>query len=134
MNILDLMDKYDLELTQQGDLFVTFCPFHRDENRPNFTVYPKTDSYFCYTCGEGGNAIHFFSRMENITYEQARQKLFSDVSYLLERLNKPPEEKYYNEMANLQISKIIHIFLTGHKELLSQVKEIMKEVDDKLVR
>lgn len=132
MTILDLLNKYGIELTKQGSLFVAFCPFHRDENRPNFTVYPATDSYFCYTCSKGGDAIAFLAAMENITREQASFRMYSDLSFLLDKLNKTPEEAAYNDTVALQVANHFRSFLFEKPSLLSDVKNIMKDVDLRL--
>lgn len=134
MNILEIMEKYGLELTKQGDLYVTFCPFHRDENRPNFTVYEKTDSWFCYTCSEGGDPIKFLAKMENISRAEATQRMYSDLQYLIDKINKVPEEAPYNDTIAIQAAKKFRTFLYEHPERLSQVKTIMKDFDNQLGR
>lgn len=134
MTIIELVEKYNLELTKQGDLFVTYCPFHKDENRPNFTIYEETDSYFCYTCSKGGNAIDFFAKMEGITYGQAEQRLFSDLQSLRDKINKVKKVAAYNDTVNLQISKIIREFLYKHPEKLDSALTLMQAVDIRLMR
>lgn len=134
MNILELLDKYGLEVQKQGDLLVGFCPFHKDENRPNFTIYPETNSYFCYTCNEGGNNIRFYAEMEGITYREAEQKLNGNLSELIAKINKEPEEPLYNDVANLQISLKFKDILKASPELLDKIKEIMKYADEQLTK
>ncbi len=134
MTIVELAEKYKLELTEQGDLLVTYCPFHRDENRPNFTIYAETDSYFCYTCSKGGNAVDFFARMEGITYKQAEQRLFSDLQSLRDKINKVRKVSVYNETVNLQVSKIMREFLYSHPDKLDSVLTLMQSVDIRLLR
>ncbi len=134
MSIVELVEKYHLELTKQGNLFVTYCPFHRDENRPNFTIYVETDSYYCYTCSKGGNAIDFFARMEGITYAQAEQRLYSDLQSLRDKINKVRKEATYNETVNLQVSKIIREFLYANPDKLASALTLMQAVDIRLLR
>lgn len=134
MSIVELVEKYNLDLTKQGDLFVTYCPFHKDENRPNFTIYTETDSYFCYTCSKGGNAIDFFAKMEGITYAQAEQRLFSDLQSLRDKINKVRKDAVYNETVNLQISKIIRNFLYTHPDKIQSVLSLMQAIDIRLLR
>lgn len=134
MKILDLINKYNIEVVKQGNLYVAFCPFHRDENRPNFTIYPTTDSYFCYTCSIGGDAISFISRIENISREEASLRLYSDLSYLLEKLNKTPEPLPYNDTVALQVSHLFRRALYARPEKLEEIKIVMQDVDRKLVK
>jgi DNA primase len=134
MTIVELAEKYNLELTKQGNLFITYCPFHRDEHRPNFTIYEETDSYFCYTCSKGGNAADFYAKMEGITYAQAEYKLYSDLNTLLDKINKIRKEPIYNETVNLQISKIIRGFLYAYPDKLASALTLMQAVDTRLLR
>lgn len=134
MDIIELAEKYGLGLTKQGSLFVTFCPFHRDENRPNFTIYPETNSYFCYTCSIGGNAIDFFARMEKITYAEAEYRIFNDLQLLRDKINKIAKEPVYNDVTNLQISKKVRDFLYSNPDRYVEVIDILKAVDSALVR
>lgn len=134
MTIIELAEKYNLDLTKQGPLFVTYCPFHKDENRPNFTIYPETNSYFCYTCSKGGNAIDFFAKMEGITYQQAEYKLYSDLQVLRDKINKVVAESIYNETINLQLSKQIREFLYANPSKLDSVMTLMQAIDNRLLR
>ena len=45
-------------LKRVGDRWVGQCPFPDHEDRsPSFTVYPETNSCFCYGCLRGGDVI-----------------------------------------------------------------------------
>ena len=50
------------------------CPFH-SERTPSFTVYPQTQSYYCFGCGAGGNVIDFIMRIENLDFRAAVENL-----------------------------------------------------------
>lgn len=132
MTILDLMAKYNIELTKQGDLYVGFCVFHKDENRPNFTVYEKTDSWFCYTCSDGGDPIKFLSRIENISRQEATVRFYSDLSSLVKKINKVPEPTPYNEIINLQMSKLCRELLYEKPQALDKVLEVTQKMDEQL--
>lgn len=67
------------------------CPLHGGENH-NFTVYPKTNSFYCFACGAGGDVIKFVSLYLNISYGDAIKKL--DEDYGLNLLKK--SHKSYN--------------------------------------
>jgi hypothetical protein len=46
------------KLRQVGDKWVARCPLPQHEDRsPSFTVYPETDSFFCFGCLAGGDVI-----------------------------------------------------------------------------
>ncbi len=45
-------------LRRVGDKWVACCPLPDHEDRsPSFTVYPDTDSWFCFACLVGGDVI-----------------------------------------------------------------------------
>jgi hypothetical protein len=45
-------------LRRVGERWVARCPLPGHEDRsPSFTVYPETDSFFCFGCLEGGDVI-----------------------------------------------------------------------------
>ena len=48
------------------------CPFHADK-RPSMKVY--ADGYYCFSCGNGGDAIKFVARMENIPNHAAAMRV-----------------------------------------------------------
>ena len=76
--IQQLNDKIDIEqvvsahvsLKRRGKTLVGLCPFH-NEKTPSFTVYPESNSFYCYGCGAGGDIISFVRRMDNLDYIEA---------------------------------------------------------------
>ena len=131
-NILQLMERYTIETTESGEYHIAFCPFHQDLNRPNFTIYPKTNSYFCFTCSKGGDNIDFFARMEKISRGAAIQRLYDDLQILIDKLSYVPEEIAFNGIIDLHISKQFNEFLSKHPDKLEEVKIIMSGVDKNL--
>lgn len=50
------------------------CPFH-EERSPSFHVTPAKGLYYCFGCGEGGDAIDFLMAMEHVSFAEAVEKL-----------------------------------------------------------
>jgi DNA primase len=50
------------------------CPFH-DEKTPSFTVSPARNVYFCFGCGQGGDAIKFLMDAEHLTFVESVERL-----------------------------------------------------------
>lgn len=46
------------------------CPFHADKT-PSFHVYSKTNSWFCFGCQQGGDAIKFVMQSQKLTFPDA---------------------------------------------------------------
>lgn len=63
-----------ITLKRAGSNFNGSCPFH-SERTPSFTVFPSTQSFYCFGCGAGGDAITFVMRMENLDYVSAVRAL-----------------------------------------------------------
>jgi len=45
-----------IELKKHGDHFIGLCPFHDDCN-PSFTVFPNTQSFYCFGCHAGSKQV-----------------------------------------------------------------------------
>lgn len=76
--IQELQERVDIEevisshitLRRRGKTLVGLCPFH-NEKTPSFTVYPDTNSFYCFGCGAGGDVISFIRRIDNLDYVEA---------------------------------------------------------------
>lgn len=72
-DIEQVISRY-VQLRRRGRNLTGLCPFHA-EKTPSFTVYPETQSFYCFGCGAGGDAITFVKRMENLEYMEAVRTL-----------------------------------------------------------
>lgn len=72
-DIEDVISTY-VTLKRRGTTLVGLCPFH-NEKTPSFTVYPATQSFYCFGCGAGGDAITFLKKIENLDYLDAVKTL-----------------------------------------------------------
>ena len=59
-----------VSLKRAGSNLKGLCPFH-NEKTPSFTVYPHDNSFYCFGCGVGGNAITFIRQAEHLDYPDA---------------------------------------------------------------
>ena len=57
-------------LKRAGSTLKGLCPFH-NERTPSFTVYPNTNSFYCYGCQSGGDVVSFIKTAENLDYMEA---------------------------------------------------------------
>lgn len=76
-NIEGVISPY-VSLKRAGGLLKGLCPFH-SEKTPSFCVYPKDNSFYCFGCGAGGDAITFVKRIENMDFEDAVETLAKRV-------------------------------------------------------
>lgn len=54
-------------LKRAGSNMNGLCPFH-SEKSPSFTVFPGTQSFYCFGCSAGGDVITFIMRAEHLDY------------------------------------------------------------------
>lgn len=106
-----------VNLSKRGRLVKGLCPFH-NEKTPSFTIYTDSQSFFCFGCGAGGDAITFVRRIENLDYVEA-------VKVLAERAGmKMPEDGYDDSLAkhrqrilaaNREAAKFFHSTMMSQK-------------------
>ena len=68
-NIVDVVGEF-VTLRKAGVNYKGLCPFH-DDKTPSFMVSPSKQICKCFACGEGGTAINFLMKHEQITYPEA---------------------------------------------------------------
>ena len=50
------------------------CPFHEDKT-PSFTIYPTTNTFYCFSCSRGGDVIDFYMELNNCDFQTALEAL-----------------------------------------------------------
>lgn len=83
-NIVDVVSDY-VTLRRAGASYKGLCPFH-DDKTPSFSVSPARGVCKCFSCGKGGNAVHFIMEMEQMGYQEA-------LRHLAKRYGIPVEEE-----------------------------------------
>lgn len=81
-NIVDVVSGYT-SLRKRGTTYTGLCPFHQ-EKTPSFSVSADKGLYYCFGCGEGGDALRFVERVENLSFTEA-------VEHLAQRFGIPLE-------------------------------------------
>lgn len=72
-DIVELITRY-LPLKKVGSRYTGLCPFHH-EKTPSFSVSPDKQLFHCFGCGEGGGAIQFLMKIENLPFIDAVRRL-----------------------------------------------------------
>lgn len=68
-DIVDVVSDF-VTLRKAGVNFKGLCPFH-NERTPSFVVSPSKQLCKCFSCGKGGNVVHFLMEHEQFTYPEA---------------------------------------------------------------
>lgn len=66
IEILPLVEDY-VRLRKTGGTYKGLCPFHQ-EKTPSFIVTPARGTFKCFGCGEGGDAIDFVEKLEQVDF------------------------------------------------------------------
>jgi len=86
-----LIEDY-VRLRKAGGTYKGLCPFHQ-ERTPSFTVSPARGTYKCFGCGEGGDAISFVEKQENLDFVGAIEFLARRFGVELEYEESSPEQE-----------------------------------------
>jgi DNA primase len=87
--ILPLVEDY-VRLRKAGGTYKGLCPFHQ-ERTPSFTVTPARGTFKCFGCTEGGDAIAFVEKIENVDFVGAIEFLAQRFGIELEYEEISPE-------------------------------------------
>ncbi|MCM1114726.1 MAG: DNA primase [Clostridium sp.] len=100
-DIEDVISTY-VSLKKRGSTSLGLCPFH-NEKTPSFTVYNDTQSFYCFGCGAGGDAVTFIKKIENLDYLDA-------VKLLAQRAGlQMPDDKSFDDSLSKKRRRILEI-------------------------
>lgn len=89
--IVDVVSEF-VTLRKRGINYVGLCPFH-NERTPSFSVSPAKGVCKCFSCGKGGNAVHFIMEHEQLTYYEALKFLAKKYNIEVKERELTNEEK-----------------------------------------
>lgn len=122
-----------IPLKRAGANLKGLCPFH-NEKTPSFVVYPADNSFFCFGCGVGGNAITFIRQIERLDYPDAVEFLAKRAGITVVRDN---EREQYRPKAtiskerlrqmNVDAAKYFHAMLFADNEYSRQALSYFTE-------
>ena len=135
--ILDTADIVDVvsdfvALKKRGANWIGLCPFHNDR-RPSFYVSRAKGICKCFACGEGGSAVNFIMKHEQLSYPEALRYLARKYHIEIQEKELTDEEKQaqtereamlmLNEWACSYFEKQLHETQAGQDIGLSYFKE-----------
>ena len=134
-DIVELVGSY-VQLKRKGRLYGGLCPFH-SEKSPSFYVYPDTQSFYCFGCGAGGDAITFAKKINSIDYPEAVKMLAARAG-----MPEPQEDDKTGRMRsrilsmNKEAARFFHACLNSTVEEARQARAYWRRrgLDDKTGR
>ncbi len=135
--ILDTADIVDVvsdfvALKRRGANWIGLCPFHNDR-RPSFYVSRAKGICKCFACGEGGSAVNFIMKHEQLSYPEALRYLARKYHIEIQEKELTDEEKQaqtereamlmLNEWACSYFEKQLHETQAGQDIGLTYFKE-----------
>jgi DNA primase len=88
-DIVEVVSEF-VTLQKKGKDYKGLCPFHDDKN-PSMSVSPSRGIFKCFSCGAGGNSVHFVMQHEKLTYPEALK--FLARKYNIEIIEKEETEE-----------------------------------------
>ncbi len=135
--ILDTADIVDVvsdfvALKKRGANWIGLCPFHNDR-RPSFYVSRAKGICKCFACGEGGSAVNFIMKHEQLSYPEALRYLARKYHIEIQEKELTDEEKQaqtereamlmLNEWACAYFEKQLHETQAGQEIGLAYFRE-----------
>jgi DNA primase len=119
LDIVTVVQGYVPTLRPSGRNYFGLCPFHQEKS-PSFSVNPELGIYKCFGCGEGGDVISFYQKMEGLDFREALEFAAEKAGVKLERFDNPGAQKYKDEQdraikAHNLAAQFYHYLLSTHK-------------------
>lgn len=67
----DLLRSYQFEFERRGNDLLMSCPFRCAKAMEPMVIYPTANRFFCFCCGENGDAIDFVVQLEGLELRTA---------------------------------------------------------------
>ncbi len=75
LDIVEIVETSGVQLRKVGRAYQGFCPFHPNTRTPAFTVYPDTQSFYCFGCGASGSVFDYVMRQDGLDFKEALAQL-----------------------------------------------------------
>src|SRR3989304_5950835 len=114
-DIVEFVSSY-VNLQKSGKNYKGLCPFH-NEKTPSFMVSPQLQIFKCFGCGEGGDAISFYSKIEGVPFGEALREMAKRAGVKLPSTKKDPREELREKVyeINRLAADYFHYVLTDHE-------------------
>lgn len=120
-----------IQLRRAGNSWKACCPFH-NEKTPSFHVNPARQTFHCFGCGVGGDAIKFLMMFENLDYPTALRRVADKNGIAIVEEDENPEQQRRRRLrgriveANQLAADYFHRQLCRNRDA-THVREYLKQ-------
>ncbi len=133
-DIVDIISDY-VQLKRAGENYVGLCPFH-NEKTPSFTVSHTKQFFHCFGCGEGGDALAFIIKKENLSFPEAVKFLANKLGITVEdespKNDKLSEERNRGYEINKDVARFFFNNLIKAEEPLNYLYK--RKISNKVIK
>jgi DNA primase len=112
LDIVELISSSGVNLRKTGRSFVGFCPFHPNTRTPAFTVYPDTQSFYCFGCQAAGDIFGYTMRKQGLDFRQALEYLAARAGVRLEPKGDQERQEDARRTRLLEINKAAALYFS----------------------
>lgn len=120
ISLLDLVNE-NIITKRNGKNHVGLCPFHQ-ENTPSFSVDPEQNVFYCFGCQEGGDAIHYYQKLNNIDFLETITQLAEKYGVTLDK-DQTEKQKMFASKQEIAYKLLSDV----NRQFQSQLNEKVKE-------
>ncbi|MDP1710333.1 MAG: CHC2 zinc finger domain-containing protein, partial [candidate division WWE3 bacterium] len=115
LDVVEVISSY-LPLQKSGKNYKALCPFH-SEKTPSFMVSPTLQIFKCFGCGEGGDVISFYSKIEGVPFGEALKEMAKRAGVKLLSRKESPQDQQRERIFELNrlAANYFHFLLTEHR-------------------
>lgn len=103
-DIVEVIGASGVSLRKTGRSFVGFCPFHPNSRTPAFTVYPDSQSFYCFGCHASGTVFDYVMRKQGLDFKAALEQLAARAGVRLEPKNEQQRQEDARRTRLLEIN------------------------------
>lgn len=107
--VKDVVSDY-ATLHPSGSSLKCCCPLHH-EKTPSFHIHPARNTWHCFGCGEGGDAIAFIQKKEGLDFPEAVRHLANKFHIPIEEdtRERTPEEQEEAKLREAMEATYVHV-------------------------
>lgn len=75
VNIVDVIRDFEPHIQKSGVSYKCLCPFHNDRHVGSFTINPKKNMCYCFSCEKGGDTVYYLMEAQGMSYPDALRYL-----------------------------------------------------------